>query len=291
MRTLTTISEMQEAAEAVRRSGKTIGFVPTMGFLHEGHLSLLRAARAACDLVVVSIFVNPLQFGAGEDYEAYPRNPEGDARKCEVEGTDLLFTPTTGEMYPPGRWTVVEVLDLGDVLCGAVRPGHFRGVATVVAKLFHIVKPHRAYLGQKDYQQTVIIRRMVRDLNMDVEVVVLPTVREADGLAMSSRNSYLSQEERKAAPVLYRALREAERRVAEGERSARRILAAMEAVVSAESLARIDYLALVDPETLEEVEVVTGSAVALGAVRIGKTRLIDNLLLTVPRIDNLKKTR
>jgi pantoate--beta-alanine ligase len=287
---------MQEAAEAVRRSGKTIGFVPTMGFLHEGHLSLLRAARAACDLVVVSIFVNPLQFGAGEDYEAYPRNPEGDARKCEVEGTDILFTPTTGEMYPPGRfhlprseqrsgtepdgqWTVVEVPEMGDVLCGAVRPGHFRGVATVVAKLFHIVKPHRAYLGQKDYQQTVIIRRMVRDLNMDVEVVVLPTVREADGLAMSSRNSYLSQEERKAAPVLYRALREAERRVAEGERSARRILAAMEAVVSAESLARIDYLALVDPETLVEVEVVTGSAVALGAVRIGKTRLIDNLLL------------
>lgn len=286
MRILTTVKEMQHEAESIRNEGRTIGFVPTMGFLHEGHLSLLRAARAACDLVVVSIFVNPLQFGGGEDFEAYPKDLPGDARKCEAERTDILFTPTAGEMYPPGRprlpdrqGTVVEVLKLGDVLCGASRPGHFRGVATVVAKLFHIVKPHRAYLGQKDYQQTVIIRRMVRDLNMDVEVIVLPTVREADGLAMSSRNSYLSQEERKAAPVLYKALKEAKRLAAQGERSAKRMLAAMEAVVAAEPLARMDYLALVDPETLENLDIIAGPAVALGAVWIGKTRLIDNLIL------------
>ncbi len=279
MRILTTVAGMQREAEALRRAGKSIGCVPTMGFLHEGHLSLIRAARAACETVVVSIFVNPLQFGAGEDLEAYPRDLPGDARKCEAEGTNILFTPTAEEIYPPRRRTVVEVLDLGDVLCGASRPGHFRGVATVVAKLFHIVKPHRAYFGRKDYQQTVVIRQMVRDMNLDVEVVVLPTVREPDGLAMSSRNSYLSPEERRAAPVLYRALKEAERLVAQGERSARRLLAAMEAVVAAEPLARKDYLALVDPETLENLDTVTGPAVALGAVRIGKTRLIDNLLL------------
>jgi pantoate--beta-alanine ligase len=277
MRVVHTIAE----ARAVRRAlPGTWGFVPTMGYLHEGHLSLIRRARAENDRVAVSIFVNPTQFGPHEDYARYPRDLERDLRLLEPLGVDLVFVPSAEEMYPPGFQTWVIVEEVSRPLEGASRPGHFRGVATVVAKLFHILQPDRAYFGQKDAQQTVVIRRMVQDLNIPVEIVICPTVREPDGLAMSSRNTYLNPEERRSATVLFRALQIAKARYEAGERDAERLREAMREVIRAEPLARIDYVSVADPETLRELEQVEGPALLSLAVYIGTTRLIDNIMLT-----------
>lgn len=279
MKTITTITEMRSLAGSLRRLGKTIGFVPTMGFLHEGHLSLIKKARAENDVVIASIFVNPTQFGPNEDLSRYPRDAEGDRRKCESAGVEYLFMPSAGEMYTDGPAVFVVVEGISSVLEGAVRPGHFRGVATVVAKLFHIVQPNRAYFGQKDYQQCAVIRRMVKGLDLDVDVVVLPTVRESDGLAMSSRNSYLSAEQRKKAAVLYRALRAGEELARAGVHEPEKVRQKMRAVLLAEQGVEIDYAELCDPDTLEPLTGMQSRIVLLVAVRIGTTRLIDNLLI------------
>ena len=262
-----------------RRTEGPVGFVPTMGYLHEGHLFLARRSRAENQLSVVSIFVNPTQFGPKEDFARYPRDPERDLVLLEKEHTDIVLMPSVAEMYPPGASTWVEVDDVTRRLEGATRPGHFRGVATVVAKLFNIVQPHRAYFGQKDAQQVVVIQKMATDLNMNLEVVVVPTVRESDGLAMSSRNVYLSPEERKAATVLWRSMELARQRRKEGERDAARIKADMETLIRGEPLARIDYMSIADPRTLEEVTHVKGPSLLSMAVFVGKTRLIDNTTL------------
>jgi len=276
MQVVRTIAEVR----AIRRAlPGTWGFVPTMGYLHEGHLSLVRRARAENDHVAVSIFVNPTQFGPHEDYNRYPRDLERDLRLLEPLGVDLVFAPSVEEMYPPGFQTWVIVEGVSRPLEGAARPGHFRGVATVVTKLFNIVQPDRAYFGQKDAQQAVVIRRMVQDLNIPVEIVVCPTVREPDGLAMSSRNTYLNPEERRAATVLFRALQAAKARYEQGERDAERLREAMREVIQAEPLARLDYVSVADPETLQELDRVEDRALLSLAVYIGKTRLIDNILL------------
>jgi pantoate--beta-alanine ligase len=257
----------------------SVGFVATMGCLHEGHLSLVRAARQRDDHVVVGIFVNPTQFGPDEDYERYPHDPERDLALLRPEGADAVFLPSVEEIYPQGDSTFVEVAGLSEVLEGAHRAGHFRGVTTVVSKLFHIVQPRRAYFGQKDAQQLVVIRRMARDLRLDVEIVSLPTVREPDGLAMSSRNAYLSTQEREAALVLSKALRRVEQLFADGERDGERLRAAMRGLIAQEPLARLDYVSVADTETLRELEQVEGPALASLAAHIGDTRLIDNVTL------------
>ncbi len=279
MQLINSIRDMQSLAESLRKQGRTIGFVPTMGFLHEGHLSLMRRARSECDTVVVSIFVNPAQFGPGEDFDRYPRDEEGDRRKCQFEGVDLLFMPTASEMYPVKPTVFVTVEGISDILEGAIRPGHFRGVATVVAKLFHIVKPHAAYFGQKDYQQCAVIRRMTEGLNLDVNIVALPTVREQDGLAMSSRNSYLNADERRAAAAIHRALSAAEHLALAGVKEPEKLRNKMRAVFAEEKTITIDYIEIADSESLETLDTVRGKAVILVAVRLGKTRLIDNLVL------------
>lgn len=257
----------------------TLGFVPTMGYLHEGHMSLVRRAMAECQNVAVSIFVNPTQFGPHEDFDRYPRDLLRDESILRNAGVHILFAPDVGEMYPKGFSTFVEVTGLGDRLEGLFRPGHFRGVATVVAKLLNIVQPEKAYFGQKDYQQSVIVRRMVADLNLPVEIVVCPTLREPDGLAMSSRNVYLRPDERRAATVLYRALEAAQELWASGVWHGPAIRAAVLNVLQGEPLAKVDYVAVVHPDTLEELDQVEGKAVVLLAVRIGSTRLIDNVIL------------
>jgi pantoate--beta-alanine ligase len=279
MRTLETIRDVQDYVAGCRKKGLTIGFVPTMGAFHEGHLSLMRQARKDNRAVIVSIFVNPLQFSAGEDYDRYPRRLEQDARLAESEGVDVLFIPSVAEMYPKGFDTHVDQTDLPSKLCGPFRPGHFRGVLTVVTKLLNIVKPDRAYFGQKDYQQFLIIRRAVIDLNLDVEVKLLPTVREEDGLAMSSRNVYLGPKQRKDATCLYRALRRAEELVAAGESSAARVAAEMKRLIHRVKGTRIDYVAIVNSETLEPVKEIKGKTLIALAVRIGKARLIDNVIV------------
>lgn len=256
-----------------------VGFVPTMGYLHEGHLSLVRRARQECKSVVVSIFVNPTQFGPKEDLANYPRDLERDLRLLEPLGVDLVWAPTTEVMYPPGFQTWVEVEGLTRPLEGAARPGHFRGVTTVVAKLFNAVQPQVAYFGQKDAQQAVVIRRMTQDLNFPIEIVVCPTVREADGLAMSSRNVYLDPSQRQAATVLYRALSAARAAYDGGERQAERLRQIMRQVLASEPLAQVQYVSCADYETLEELEQVRGKALLSLAVFIGKTRLIDNFVL------------
>ena len=255
-----------------------VGFVPTMGYLHEGHLSLVRKAREESASVAVSIFVNPTQFGPREDFKSYPRDTERDLAMIE-DMTDVVFLPEAGEIYPPGFDSWVEVGDITGVLEGAARPGHFRGVTTVVAKLFNIVQPDRAYFGQKDAQQAAVIRKMVDDLNMNLEVIVLPTVREADGLAMSSRNAYLDAEQRQAATVLYRALMLAGELWAGGERNAGKIRREMTDLISQEPLARIDYISIADAATLKELHRLKPPALVSLAVRFGKTRLIDNVVL------------
>ncbi len=258
----------------------SVGLVPTMGALHEGHLSLVRHARAHDDTLVVSIFVNPTQFGPGEDYTRYPRDPDRDLALLRDLGADLVFMPSAEEMYPEGFDTYVQVEKLTQVLEGVSRPVHFRGVATIVAKLFIVVQPHRAYFGQKDGQQLVVVRRLARDLGLPVDVVGLPTAREPDGLAMSSRNAYLSPDERQAAVVLHRSLEAAQELWRSGVRDADRIRRRMDEVLAAEPLARVDYVSVADAETLEELESVEKPALVSLAVRFGATRLIDNVVLT-----------
>lgn len=277
MKIARTIAEARAAVAAARASGRRIGFVPTMGALHAGHLSLIERARRDGGYVVVSIFVNPLQFGPGEDYERYPRDEPRDRRLCEEARVDLLFLPGAGEIYPSPAKVTVCVRELADTLCGPHRPGHFDGVATVVAKLFNIVQPDRAYFGEKDAQQLAIIRRMATDLNFPVEIVGAPTVREVDGLALSSRNAYLSADERRQARSLYAALSAAREMVRGGEREAARIVAAMTSTVQDAGPAQIDYISVVDPETLAPLERIDAPALIALAVRIGGTRLIDNL--------------
>ncbi len=276
MDVVTTIGEVRRIRKA--RPG-TWGLVPTMGYLHEGHLSLVRRARAENDHVAVSIFVNPTQFGPHEDLARYPRDLNRDLRLLEPLGVDLVLAPTVEEMYPPGFQTRVIVEDVARPLEGAARPGHFIGVATVVCKLFNIFQPDRAYFGQKDAQQAVVIRRMARDLDFDLEIIICPTVREPDGLAMSSRNVYLNPEERRAATVLFRALSAAQAAWQAGERDGDRLRERMRAVLATEPLARPDYVSIADPETLVELDRVGERALASLAVRIGSTRLIDNLIL------------
>jgi pantoate--beta-alanine ligase len=281
MVTIDRVAAMGAAADGLRRDGRTIGFVPTMGALHEGHLSLMRLARTRADSVVVSVFVNPAQFGPGEDFDAYPRDPARDSALAADAGADILFMPSAVEMYPPGHSTTVEPGRIAAVLEGKSRPGHFRGVATVVARLFNIVKPHVAVFGQKDAQQVVVVRRMAADLGFGVDIVVGPTVREPDGLAMSSRNAYLGPGERPQAAVLRRSLDAALRLAAGGERDCGAITRAMRAVIASAPDAVVDYISVADPDTLEEIEELgelpggTRALVSL-AVRIGKTRLIDN---------------
>jgi len=270
---------MRAASRAARRAGKRLGFVPTMGALHEGHLSLVRAARAACDVVASSIFVNPTQFGPNEDLEKYPRSFERDRELLEREGVELLFAPTVEEMYPAGAITWVTVEGLSSKLDGRSRPGHFRGVTTVVAKLFHIVEPDAAFFGQKDAAQLAIIRRMVRDLNLPVEIVACPIVREPDGLAMSSRNAYLDPQQRQQALALHRSLEHVRRLVGAGELSAAKLVAAGCAEFAAESAVRVDYFEIVNPDTLDPVADVSDGALVAVAAFVGTTRLIDNILL------------
>ena len=279
MQILTTIDDFRSARRKIP-SSESLGLVPTMGHLHDGHLELVRRARDANGTVAVSIFVNPTQFGPDEDMLTYPRDVERDRVLLEEVGCDLLFYPAVEEMYPSGGADIHVVPGkLADLLEGASRPGHFTGVATVVAKLFNIVQPERAYFGQKDGQQLVVIRQMVRDLDFPVEIVVVPTVREPDGLAMSSRNTYLSPDERSAATVLYRALMRAQELHVEGEQDAEVLRAAMSQVLASEPLASADYVSVAHAETLEELELVDSQAMASLAVRIGGTRLIDNVLL------------
>lgn len=279
MKIYKTIEAMRAASRTQRSTGKHLGLVPTMGALHEGHLSLIRAAKAQCALVAVSLFVNPLQFGPGEDLAKYPRDFAGDRGLLEQEGVDFLFVPSVEEMYPAGAVTYVTVESLGDKLCGRSRPGHFRGVTTVVSKLFHIVEPDLAFFGQKDAAQVAIIRRMVRDLNSPVQIVTCPIRREADGLAMSSRNAYLDPQQRKFAPALYRSLMEVQKSFDHGEHKADKLIAAGKLVFAEDPAVRLDYLEIVDPDTLDPVDVVSRRALVAVAAFFGKTRLIDNVVL------------
>jgi pantoate--beta-alanine ligase len=279
MEILTSIHEMKHWSRSRAASGAVIGLVPTMGFLHEGHLSLMRRARSENTAVVASIFVNPTQFGRNEDLSTYPRDPDADAEKCAQEGVDALFMPQPEEVYGPNYQTYVEVEEVSAPLCGASRPGHFRGVATVVLKLFNIVRPDAAYFGMKDYQQLQVIKTMARDLNLDVRIEPCPTVREADGLAMSSRNSYLSPSERGQATCLYQALQEARKLFLNSEKIGEEYIRAMTERILRDPDARPDYISLVHPETLQDLTEVDDHALAVLAVRIGKTRLIDNMLL------------
>lgn len=281
MNIIKTVKDIRSIVKKERSAGKTIGFVPTMGYLHQGHLSLIKKAKEENDVVVVSVFVNPIQFGAGEDYETYPRNIEKDSNLAKGAGADLIFNPEVGEMYPKGYKTDVEVHSITDKLCGASREGHFKGVTTVVCKLFNMVLPDRAYFGQKDAQQVIVIKQMVRDLNMDVEVIPCPIVREEDGLALSSRNTYLSKEERKAGLVLSKSLFEAKKMVEGGERDAIKIKAFIITNIGKEPLAHIDYVEVINAENLEDVKELRGDILMALAVKIGKTRLIDNMRVNV----------
>jgi pantoate--beta-alanine ligase len=279
MEFITSVRQMQEKACKARSAGRTIAFVPTMGYLHEGHASLLREGRKRGDLLVLSIFVNPTQFGAGEDFEKYPRNLERDAGIAGETGVDIIFTPDAREMYPEGYQTYVNVEGLTLPLCGASRPGHFRGVTTVVAKLFNIVAPHTAFFGEKDFQQLAVIRRMVADLNMNIEIVGMPIVREADGLAMSSRNAYLSDGERKSALCLSRALSAIGDCHRQGQSSVKTLRDKAMEIIQAEPSAEVEYAEFRHKDTLEAVEQAYDDTLLALAVRIGKTRLIDNMIL------------
>ncbi|MBP8910759.1 MAG: pantoate--beta-alanine ligase [Phycisphaerae bacterium] len=274
-----TIAEIRKYVAQARMAGKTVGFVPTMGALHAGHVSLIEAAVRRCDYVVVSIFVNPTQFGPGEDFEKYPRPFEKDAQICERCGTHAIFAPSSEEMYPRKNLTWVTVEKLTEPLCGRSRPGHFRGVTTVCTKLFHIVGADVAFFGQKDAQQATVIRRMVADLNMPLEIVVCPTVREPDGLAMSSRNQYLSPQERSQAPVIYRALKHCEKLMQAGWRDAAEVAEEMKRVLSEAPDLRPEYIGIVDAESLEPCDPIRGRVLVAVAARLGATRLIDNIVV------------
>lgn len=279
MELLRSISEARRFVAAQKKQGKSIGLVPTMGYLHEGHLGLVNSARQQNDVVVVSIFVNPTQFGPQEDLDRYPRDFEKDCNSCTQAGVDAIFSPTAAEMYPERFHTWVQAEKITETLCGASRPGHFRGVATVVSKLFNIVQPDRAYFGLKDFQQAVVIKQMVQDLNMPLEIVTVPTVREADGLAISSRNEYLTDEQRTSAPVLYRALKIGRRLVESGEQNACTVREAMIKEIESQPNTRIDYVAVSDPETLAPVDKIENRVLLAMAVWLGNTRLIDNILV------------
>jgi pantoate--beta-alanine ligase len=282
VKTLGTIAELRSVLDGERTEGRAVGLVPTMGYLHDGHLSLMRQARAETDEVVASIFVNPLQFGAGEDLDAYPRDLERDGRLAEAAGVDLLFVPSVEEMYSAPVLTTVSVAQVSEPLEGATRPHHFAGVATVVAKLFAVVGPCRAYFGEKDFQQLAVVRTMARDLSFPVEVVGCPTVRELDGLALSSRNSYLTPGEREAAPVVYRALRAGVATVLAGERDPAAVRTLVAQIIEAEPLAQLDYAEIVDADSLRIPDPLAGNLRLLAAVRFGRARLIDNVGVTVP---------
>jgi len=282
MQVAETIAEIRACVAEARKAGKRVGFVPTMGALHAGHASLIDAAAARCDYVVVSIFVNPTQFGPGEDFNRYPRPFDKDVAVCEEHGADAMFAPSAAEMYPRENLTWVNVEKLSEPLCGRFRPGHFRGVATVCTKLFNIVGPDVAFFGQKDGQQAAIIRRMVRDLNMPLEIVVCPTVREPDGLAMSSRNQYLSPGERKDAAVVYRSLCRGRELIGAGERDVDVIRARMQETLEEVASMSVEYIGVVDAETLEDLDRVRGRVLVAVAVHLARTRLIDNILVDVP---------
>lgn len=277
MRQMTDIESSRSAIRRAQHEGQRIGLVPTMGALHEGHLSLIREARRTCDFVAVSIFVNPTQFGPGEDFESYPRPLETDLDRCEAAGVNLAFTPSADAMFPTNATTTVRVHQLTEGLCGADRPGHFDGVTTVVAKLFQILPANVAFFGEKDYQQITVIKRMVADLNIPIEIIGCPTVREDDGLALSSRNAYLSEEHRQQAVSLSQALFAAKAQVAAGECSAATLVTRMRKTIEAAGPAQIDYIAVVDPESLVPVAEIRGTARICLAVRIGGCRLIDNI--------------
>jgi pantoate--beta-alanine ligase len=283
MRVIRKIKSMQKIADDLRKKGKKIAFVPTMGYLHEGHLSLVRIAKKWGDVVVVSIFVNPTQFGPSEDYNSYPRDEKRDLSLLKKEKVDFVFIPSVEEMYPENYQTYVEVVEMSKYLCGRSRPGHFRGVCTVVTKLFNIVKPHYAVFGEKDYQQLKIIERMTADLNMDVKIIPGPTVRERDGLAMSSRNVYLSEEERKSALSLSKALNEVKKMVEGGERDCEVLIRKAREIIEREPHTRIDYVEIVDPVRLEPIKRIEDKAVIALAVFVGKARLIDNMKLEVKK--------
>jgi pantoate--beta-alanine ligase len=278
MQLFKTIKEVRDAVAQARRQGKSIGFVPTMGALHTGHGSLIQKARAECGYVVVSIFVNPTQFGPTEDFNKYPRTLDDDAKLCESMGADCIFAPSADEMYPQKNFSWVDVEQLTEGLCGTSRPGHFRGVTTVCTKLFHVVGPDKAYFGQKDAQQAAVICRMVADLNFPMEVVVCPTVREADGLAMSSRNRYLSPEQRKQAICLYNALCRCRELIQQGTMSASRLIEQMTQIVTKAGV-QVDYISMVDARTLAPVDKVQADTLVAMACRVGQTRLIDNMLI------------
>jgi pantoate--beta-alanine ligase len=281
MKVVTGVAGMKALARQWKKEGMKVGFVPTMGYLHEGHLSLVRESKKRADVTVVSIFVNPAQFGPNEDFKKYPRDLEKDSAYLEKGGVDCLFRPAAAEIYPPGYRTYVEVRGLQDRLCGKSRPGHFQGVATVVLKLFDIVGPDLAFFGAKDAQQVLIIEKMAADLDLGVEVVTCPIVREPEGLALSSRNAYLSSEERKAALVLSISLRWAERAIGAGERDAAKVIAGIRAAIEAEPLTRVDYVEAVDPVDLDPIAEVRGDVLIALAVFVGSTRLIDNIRLHV----------
>ena len=278
MEVITDISTMQSRSQEIRGRGQRIVLVPTMGYFHEGHLSLFRAGRPLGEKLVVSIFVNPLQFGPAEDFERYPRDMSRDLALAESEGVDIVFAPSVDEMYPPGFQTVVEVSELSRGLCGRSRPGHFKGVSTVVVKLFNIVRPHLAVFGRKDYQQLLVIKRLIRDLNLNIAVLELPIVRDKDGLALSSRNSYLSPGEREQALCLFNGVNLARELYLGGERSAAKIVREVERFIQRHPLARIDYITICNATTLEEVEEATEGTLLALAVFVGKTRLIDNYI-------------
>lgn len=282
MKTIEKISRMMTLSKIMKKEGKTIGFVPTMGYLHEGHLSLVRTAKKHADIVVMSIFVNPIQFSPGEDFNTYPRDLKHDEELARQAGVDVIFYPSGSQMYPDGYATYVNVELLTETLCGSSRPGHFKGVTTVVAKLFEIVKPDIAYFGQKDAQQAIVIKKMVEDLNMSVEIKVLPIIRDPDGLAMSSRNVHLSEDERKDALCLYQSLKKAEDLIDRGERDSKRIIKAVEdVIIRVAPSAKIDYISIVDTKTLQDLKTISQEALVALAVFIGKTRLIDNIIVNV----------
>jgi len=279
LQVITSIEDIKQRIKTFKGNQLSIGFIPTMGALHEGHLSLVRQAKEENDKVIVSIFVNPLQFGIHEDFTQYPRTFDNDCKLLSKEDVDIVFNPRTSEMYPDGFYTSVVLEHLEDKLCGKSRPGHFRGVATIVLKLFNLINPDIAYFGQKDFQQTVVIKRVVADLNLDVNIKVLPTVRDKEGLALSSRNGYLSETEKNDALCLYKALIRAQTMANAGAKNAKEVTAEMEKIINNCKSAKIDYISIVNPETLETVSEVRRGNVAALAVRIGKTRLIDNIIL------------
>lgn len=281
MKTINSISRISTLVKMLKKEGKSIGFVPTMGYLHEGHISLVKAARKHTDVVIMSIFVNPLQFGPKEDFEKYPRDIKHDEALADAAGVDIIFCPRAAEMYPKGYATYVNVEGLSNVLCGASRAGHFMGVTTVIAKLFNIVKPDIVYFGQKDAQQVTVIKQMVKDLNMDIEIKSIPTVREFDGLAMSSRNIYLSQDQRRQALVLKRSLDKALSLIKSGERSSEKIIAQMKGLIAEMPMVKIEYVSIADTKDLKDISNISGEALIALAAFVGKTRLIDNVIVKV----------